>query len=156
MNELLGKLLHVNEDAAGVNALYRVYHDVERDIDPSPEDVFTALHMMQEYYVDYLHWYDKGPVKTRREDKMIIEDYRKRLREVTAAMGGRDLGGMLVALDTAINQWHRDYPVIAHLNMDQEDEELESVVDKVAEILIKLGRLSKSSPYQEGGRRHSR
>lgn len=153
MDELLERLMLVNEDSVGITALYRVYRDVEQNHDPDDIDVVKALRMMEQYYVEFLDWYEKCSFKLRRDDRLIIEAYRKRLREIKSALVGGNPGDALVALDTSINQWHRDFPVIAHLEMDQEDLEMDQddhlseIVGKIAGILQKLGRLPEKSPY---------
>lgn len=148
MNELLDNLMRLNEDDAGVKALWRVYHDVEQNIDPDPTDVFTAIDMMEHYYHDYLVWYQRhSSAAVREEDKIIIGEYRKRLTELRVSKGSRDPGEMLVTLDTAVNQWHRDFPAITHMMMGADDDESEALLDKVAQILVKLGRLPPKSPY---------
>lgn len=157
MNELLNKLIMLNEDTSGLNAAYRVYHCIEQNIDPDRSDVFAALHMMEKYYHDYIIWYNKYvPAEVRAKDKLIMADYRKRLHEIRSALYGANAGEQLVALDTSINQWHRDFPVIAHLGMDQADEDNEGyeLSWKIAKILQKLGRLPLDSPYVNGGKPH--
>lgn len=146
-------------DYSGVKALYKVYHDVERNIDPSPEDVFTALGMMEIYYDEYIQWYHKyAKHKIHAEDAEIYKAYVKRLKEIRSAKAGKDPGEAIVALDTAINQWHCDYPVIAHLIMEIEDsapgaasreKQMNGWLEDVSMILTKLGRLPENSPYAE-------
>ena len=142
-------------DYSGVKALYKVYHDVERNIDPSPEDIWTALDMMEDYYDGYLDWYKTyAKHKIHAEDSEIYKAYVKRGKEIRAAKAGKDPGEALVALDTAINQWHRDYPVIAHLSMesgeaDDEAGEIEKWLEDVGQILSRLGRLPENSPYAD-------
>jgi hypothetical protein len=153
MDELLERLMLVNEDSVGITALYRVYRDVEQNHDPDDIDVVKALRMMEQYYAEFLDWYEKCSFKLRCDDRLIIEAYRKRLREIKSALVGGNPGDALVTLDTSINQWHRDFSVIAHLEMDQEDLEMDQddhlseIVGKVAGILQKLGRLPEKSPY---------
>jgi len=147
MNELLERLMLVNEDSVGITALYRVYRDVEQNHDPDDIDVVKALRMMEQYYAEFLGWYEKGSFKLRHDDRLIIEAYRKRLREIKSALVGGNPGDALVALDTSINQWHRDFPAIAHLEMDQEDDDLSEIVGKIVGILQKMGRLPEKSPY---------
>lgn len=133
---------------SGIQALYKVYHDVERNIDPDPVDIYTALYMMRDYYKEYLDWYSHNSVRITR-DLPIHKAYIKRLSEIEIALDSGDPRESLVALDTAINQWHKDFPVIRHLSFEVEDNRLEDLLDSVAEILTRLGRLPKESPFED-------
>jgi len=108
--------------------------------------------MMNEYYKDYLKWYaEVAGVERNIEDLPIRQDYQKRMWEVQKALKSTDTKEQMIALDNAINQWHRDYPVIAHFGFaaaaEEDDPELVDLVNRIAEILNKLGRLPKESPY---------
>jgi hypothetical protein len=142
----------VNEDVSGIKALYSVYHGLERGLDPEKTDLFTALSMMKDYYKEYLRWYDK--VIKRRDFKRYSEElpvviaYQRRLQEVSRALESRNEKEMLVALDMAIGQWHIDYPAIHHIGAEIGDDlQLENLLVKIEEILFKLGKLPKESPY---------
>jgi len=151
-NEYWKNRLKESVDYSGVKALYKVYHDIERGIDPSPENVFEALYMMKGYYKGYLEWYDKYE-QDKIEDEEIYKAYRKRLQEIQSAIIRKDPGEALVALDNAVNQWHRDFPALGHLVMDIDDPEsrrglqLDKWLEEVRQILTKLGRLPEESPY---------
>ena len=153
MIELLEKMLLLNEDEAGIRALYKIYHGIERGIDPEKSDVFTALDMMREYYIEYKHWYQKvlrrSDFKRYQKEMPVIQAYLKRLAEINAALVSGDEKEMLVALDSAVNQWHIDFPAIHHIGMEIEDDlELERILGNIEEILSRLGRLPEESPYK--------
>jgi len=155
MIRLLENLLRVDEDSAGLKSLYRIYRDQEKGLDPDSSDLFVALSMMKKYYKDYLNWYsDYTDIERYKKELPVIQDYQKRLQEIQQAIRSRDVRKQMIVLDTAVNQWHIDYPVIAHLGMETEEDELEDLSDKIAEILDRLGRLPKESPYAGMYREH--
>jgi len=152
MIELLEKILQLNEDGAGIRALYKIYHGLERGIDPDKADLFTALDMMKGYYIEYLDWYEqvqrKSDLFRYLREKPVRLAYTKRLEEIERALRSRDEKEMLVALDLAVDKWHIDFPAIYHIKMGIEDDpKLEKIVDDIEEILIRLGKLPKESPY---------
>jgi len=156
MDELLSRLVLVEGRlSTGIRALHKVYKDQERGLDPDSADVVEALDMLGQYYKEYLEWYDKykrkGNFAEYMEDLPIRTAYHKRWREIQDALKGRV--DQMIALDNAINQWHRDYPVIAHLSfqIDEDEEvdasELVSMIEDIEKILSALGRLPIESPY---------
>ena len=149
MDRLLENLLIINEDTAGLRSLHKIYVGQEKGLDPDPDDLFTALHMMEKYYQDFLEWYVHIDPERFKKELPVRRDYQKRLMEIQQALKSQDTGKQIIALDNAVNQWHIDYPVIAHLSMQAEDEDDEgySIVGKIADILDRLGRLPKESPH---------
>jgi len=154
--ESIKKKLNESIDYSGSEALYKVYHDIERNIDPSPEDIFEALNMMEEYYEEYLEWYDKHAGDKVIADKDVVkfgtkkvyEDYGKRLQEIKAAKTGKDPAKAVIVLDRAICQLHMDETALATMMLDVEDlemgtqgERINQWLEGVAQILIKLGKI---------------
>jgi len=153
MLELLETLLKIDEDAQGLNSLYRIYKGQEKGLDPDPSDLFTALSMVKKYYKDYLDWYEEyADFEVDVEHLPIQQAYKKRLQEIQQALKSKDINQQMIALDNAVNQWHMDFPVIVHLGLEadgteKEGFEFQNLADNIAKILDRLGRLPKESPY---------
>jgi hypothetical protein len=143
----------MDESEKLIRTIYRIYKDHERKLDPEESDLDFALEGLEDYYVEYLEWWDHGYGKG--EPKELKKAYKDRYNEIVAALSSKDAKGKIVALDNAINQWHMDFPVISHLGFEAEDEDEEqaremgimALVDDTSEILRRLGRLPEESPY---------
>ena len=142
--ELFERIFRLDESEETIRAVYKVYKDHERGLDPEEVDLDVALRGLERYYVDYINWWERGAGRS--DPGNLKKAYRDRLRD------------KVIALDNAINQWHVDYPVIAHLEMELElegdedylDQELMDAIENTTEILRRLGRLPEESPYVRG------
>lgn len=132
------------ETRRGIKALLRVYKDHERGLDPDPADLDEALEMAEQYYSEFVYYWEwTGQEK---EDlwfhrKGQEEEYEERLKEIKAALRSKDPRQKSIVLDTAINQWHTDTRVIAHLTLHG-DPKIGHPARKVYNILDRLGRLT--------------
>jgi hypothetical protein len=143
--ELFEKIFRLEESEKTIRTIYKIYKDHERRLDPDIVDLDIALEGMEEYYVEYMEWWDHGYGKE--EPKELKKAYKVRYNEIVAALSSKDTKDKIIALDNAINQWHVDFPVIAHLSMETENEELVNLIYATGEILRRLGRLPEESPY---------
>jgi len=151
--ELFERIFRIDEGERTIRAIYRVYKDHERGTIPDTYDLYTALEGMKSYYSEYMEWWDQGCGKT--EPKELKKAYRDRYDEIVSALSSREVKDKIIALDNAINQWHMDYPVIAHLEMKAGEvmddallaPEIQKLFDDTYEILRRLGRLPEESPY---------
>jgi hypothetical protein len=131
--------------------LLRFYHAAEKGFNPDKEDAIESALILIEYYEEYLKWYDNVYDKTSYDmaDKKVYakirNDYSDRLYNLRIAIHRNSLPLLITAVDNGINQWHIDFPAIKHLNMEFGDET--DVFEKVMDILFRLERLPKKSPY---------
>lgn len=138
-----------------VQAIYKIYKDHERGLEPDLTDLDKALDGMYEYYKSYIEWWGKSYGREEGRGTSLKLDYRKRLIEIIGALNSDSKRRKIIALDNAINQWHIDYPVIQHLSMAAGDEfemeedvkQFRQMIDDTEELLIRLGKLPKKSPY---------
>lgn len=130
------------------NVFLRFYNAFERGVEPDETIVFDALSILEDYFVDYLKWYNKRPEKKQKEMR-VYNDFAKRLIEVRNAMKSKNIQEMITAVDNGINQWHIDYPVVAHLSLGAEDDEQEEKWDEMFSVLRRLGRIPEQSPYKD-------
>lgn len=142
-------------DSSGIKALHKIYFTIEKGLEPREKDIFTALDMLEGYYSDFLQyceeWTKEDEPKQYKKELPVIQEYKKRLSEIRSALKSTNEKQMLIALDNAINQWHIDYPVILHLQMEFEGhddyDEMCDLTDNIEEILRRLGRLPEEGPY---------
>jgi ACT domain-containing protein len=132
----------------GLRKLLRVYQYYEEGKEPNRLDVISSLEMLKSYYEEFVPWFKKIESRDEKE-KLLFSHYEDRLNEIISALESGDKKEQIIALDNAINQWHIDYPVIAHLGMEAEDTEGAILSDDIASILSRLGRLPEHSPYIE-------
>ena len=151
------------KESADPRPFLRFYKAAERGLSPDREDVWACLAALTEYYADYDKWYYKKfadraykDSKEKKTQYRIWQDFKKRLAELQAAARSRNLPDMIVAVDTGINQWHHDFPVVHHFYMQgfesddpDEEEEGERLWGEMEDILFKLGRIPEKSPYVE-------
>ena len=121
---------------------------------PDDATLWECLHLLEKYYTDYIRWYKRVRPKLRDGEQLLIQDYNLRLADIIAAQTSDDNQKKIQAIDNGINQWHIDYPVIAHLEMDLDDEAPgeNTEWEELTNILIKLGKLAKKSPYTTNSR----
>lgn len=129
----------------------KFYQAARYGIDPDPAIVFDCLLILKVYYIDYLHWYKNVcDPKMFKKEVRVYNDFSKRLDQINIALDSDSLKRQIIAVDDGINQWHIDYPVIAHLEMEDEDEERSmNEWGDVVDILRALGKLAPETPYQD-------
>lgn len=141
------------------SSFLKFYEELKRGYNPSDAILFDCLITLKEYYESYFKdWYDKYPNKTQ-EDREVIPHFKARLQEIKVAIDSDDVKRKIIAIDNGINQWHIDYPVAYHLQMDAEsksdDDDITSPANveiskwfEVDELLSKLGKRPSKSPYK--------
>lgn len=144
------------------SSFLKFYNELARGYNPDKAVIWDCLKTLQEYYRDYIGWYQAYPNK-QKEDKEVYPLFIKRLQEIERALRMGDdeesTKWKIIAVDNGINQWHIDYPVVYHLQMDAEahsdDDDMESPENieiakwfEVGDLLDKLGKLPKKSPYK--------
>jgi hypothetical protein len=120
-----------------------------------PDDacLWECLHALEFYYEDFLRWYEANPKRCHRpNEERLIQDFQKRLTMIKVALRSNDVQLKMRAIDDGINQWHIDFPVIAHLEIDETgDFEHHKPVNKdfneLYSILKSLGKFADKSPY---------
>ena len=151
--ELFEKMFRLDENEKLIRTIYKIYKDHERGLDPDESDLDIALEGMEAYYREYISWWTKGYGKA--EPINLKKAYHDRHDEIVDALASKSRREKIIAVDNAINQWHVDYPVIGHLEMEaamddeegEREEEMEQIVTDTMEILKRLGRLPEESPY---------
>lgn len=118
---------------------------------PDDATIWECLVTLQKYYTEYLQWYARVRPKLRPKEDIVIGQYQRRLQQIKQAIQSDDKNYQIKAIDDGINQWHIDYPVLAHLEMEAEgDDKLDNPDEKewheLYTILTSLGKLSKQSP----------
>ena len=144
------------EESSDYRPFLKFYKAFERKIIPDTHIIDECLYIMEEYYDDYIKWYDKYGTR-RTSDKKIYKDYRIQLDDIRRAIRSSDIGKKIETVDTAINRWHHDYPVVVHMAMqalqETEDDDLADEMEegwyKVSDVLKALGRLPEQSPYKK-------
>jgi len=140
-----------------VRPFLKFYHAFSRGSLPDKEIVIECLMILEQYYREYLEWYSDHPERILGYEQ-VYEDFTRQYKNIQRSIKSEMLTHMIAAVDTGINQWHHDYPVIAHLGMevkfgdkedisDKEYNTAEGIAGKVYDILVGLGRLPKESPY---------
>lgn len=140
------------------SSFLKFYSEIQRGYNPDKAVIWECLMTLRDYYRDYIGWYQAYPNK-QKEDKEVYPFFIKRLQEIEVALRSDDIKRQIIAVDNGINQWHIDYPVVYHLQMDAEahsdDEDMTSPENveiakwfEVGELLDKLGKLPKKSPYK--------
>jgi hypothetical protein len=144
-------------EEASAKPFLNFYYAQSRGLQPDENDVHECLYALEDYYVDYLKWYNDAPSRMREPaQKRIYRDFQKQLLSIKSALGSKDLNRMIIAVDQGINQWHHDYPVVVHFAMEvlsniEDENEADAMEEewyKVGDILKRLGRLPEKSPYK--------
>jgi len=158
-----GDLARFSVSAGNIRSIQRFYHAFSRGTTPDIADAFDAATTLRNYFAEYLRWYREVWDKTHRgygtngndvdENNRVRVAYSQRLSELDKAIESSDLKKLIVAVDNGVNQWHLDYPVIAHLRMEYEahddvPQEMEPIFDDIVNMLRSLGRLPEQSPYR--------
>jgi hypothetical protein len=125
------------------SSFLKFYKEIERGYNPDNAILFDCLMTLREYYTDYLKWYKKYP---KSPDREVIPDFTKRLQEIQIALRSDDVKKKIIAIDNGINQWHIDFPVVGHFDLD--DENGSEKWWEIEELLRKLGKLPEKSPYK--------
>ena len=143
---------HILNEASATPFL-KFYHHLEKGVDPDIDTIDECLRILEFYYDDYIKWYDKYPEKMREPvQKRIYKDYEKQLHRIREALSPRtNINMKIFAVDQGISQWHYDFPVIAHMEMEEEDDREEQKWTEVGDILVRLGKISQTSPYNPKG-----
>jgi hypothetical protein len=168
---MLGEIAKQIIQEGKASSFLKFYHDEQRYGDVDDAVLFDCLTTLKEYYEDYLEWYKttfwsrsvlkRG--KLRVGEEKIIVDFKKRLQEIKIALDSDDKKRKIIAIDNGINQWHYDFPVVFHMKLhverDVEDDEPTSPANiemnrwiEVGDLLIKLGKLPRHSPYGPKGK----
>ena len=140
----------LNESTA--TPFLKFYKAAESNIDPVDSVLYDCLGILKEYFDNYIKWYSHpGRSKTKQKEVSIYNDFLKRQKEINHAIVSNDRKEMITAIDTGINQWHYDFPIVKHLEFkDEEGEDTIQVkkdFEELQEILFKIGRLSNETPY---------
>ena len=133
---------------AKATSFMKFYKDQERGLQPDDHVIMDCLMILANYYADYLQWYEDHPSR-QIEQEGIVKDFTKQLMNIRKAIVSHDVQEQIIAIDQGINQWHHDYPVVAHLAMEAgyDDDMAEEEWFEVADLLNRLGRLPEKSPY---------
>jgi hypothetical protein len=144
---------------ASADPFIKFYKEVERGLIPDVDTADRCLEILKFYYQDYLRWYDAAPHRLKDEaQRRIYRDYQKQLINIDVKLKPTvSPEEKMIAVDQGISQWHYDYPVIAHMSMeagadfeDMDEADLEERKwEEVGDILFKLGKVPRESPYRD-------
>lgn len=138
------------EKGKGLQAILKVYRDVERGLDPREDDLDEGLSV----FLDYLEMMNKGYredpealsywASTEKQAEETRKRYSNREKEVENALRSSvSAGEKLIALDNVVDLVHHDYPALEHFLWSKEAKEnpkLKGLVFGIVKLLRRFGK----------------
>lgn len=129
-----------------LKAIYRVYKDNLRRLDPNVDDLDIALNGMLEYFKNFIDYWKKHPERTdyfakseQDEFLRIRPQFRQRHEELVNALSISDIQTKMITLDNAINQVHNDLPILKQIEIGK-GEDIQFLVKRIEQIRSSLER----------------
>jgi len=152
----------INENTRSIRLIKlirRVYTDLNKQITPDKLDVFKALNELKDFFSEIVLPYEKDPSKLSKDPfqsgssmKRTMIKYGDRIKQIDDAINSDDIGELIAALDSSIDQMHVDMHFFEQLRSNihasilhgrgAEEKDLDNI-NALISLLVSMGKVPK-------------